>query len=102
MELERQRGQTVVEYILLLAVSVSLVITFYKSATFKSLFGDQGAIGQTYKMESEWGYRHAFIAGPKSGATSGPYTSAHDHPSYYNPSEGTTRFFGPNDPYPGQ
>lgn len=102
MEVESQRGQTVVEYILLLAVSVSLVITFYKSATFKSLFGEQGAVGQVYKAESEWGYRHAFLAGPKTGATSTPYTSANEHPSYYNSSEGKTRFFGPNDPYPGQ
>ena len=100
MELKNEKGQTVVEYILLLAVSASLIMTFYRSSTFKKLFGEQGVVGQVYKRESEWGYRHAYLSGSKEGANSLPYTSAREHPSYYNSSEGRTRFFGPSDPYP--
>ena len=102
LALKNQQGQTVVEYILLLAVSVSLVMTFYRSSTFKKLFGEQGVVGQVYKRETEWGYRHAYLLGSKEGANSLPYTSAREHPSYFNQSEGQTRFFGPSDPYPAQ
>lgn len=97
--MKNQRGQTVVEYILLLAVAVSLVVTFYRSQTFQSLFGDQGEMGKLFKLEGEWGYRHAFSEGKTPGETNQPYSSANLHPSYYNASAGETRFFGPSDPY---
>lgn len=100
MEVRDQQGQTVVEYILLLAVAMSLVVTFYRSQTFQSLFGEQGSMGLLYKWEGEWGYRHAFTKGKTQGETNQPYSSAELHPSYYNASAGETRFFGPSDPYP--
>lgn len=99
MEIKNQRGQTVVEYILLLAVSMSLVITFYRSATFKKLFGNDGTVGKLYKWEAEWGYRHAYTFGRKQGELNVPYTSASDHPSYVNKDKSQSRFFGPNDTY---
>jgi hypothetical protein len=99
MEMKNQLGQTVVEYILLLAVAVSLVMTVFNSNIFKSLFGSQGSVGQLYKLDSEWGYRHAFTTGKVSGEQSVIYNSAEEHPSYYNSSKGETRFFGPSDPY---
>ncbi len=92
-----QQGQTVVEYILLLSVAMSLVVTFYKSDTFQKLFGKQGSVGKLYKLEGEWGYRHALLKGRKAGEPRGRYNSAEDHPSYYSGSD--TRFFGPSDPY---
>ena len=99
MEIKNQRGQTLVEYILLLAVSASLVVTVYRSSTFQKLFGDNGSVGKLYKLESEWGYRHAFINGRSSGESSVPYKSAEQHPSYFNQVKGDTHFFGPSDPY---
>lgn len=99
MELNNQRGQTVVEYILLLSVAVSLVVTFYNSETFKKLFGDQGAVGIAYKSEAEWGYRHAYIFGRTDGEVNLPYSAANEHPSYWNTNRGETHFFGPSDPY---
>lgn len=99
MEIRNQRGQTVVEYILLLAVSASLVVTVYRSSTFQRLFGDNGSVGKLYKLDSEWGYRHAFIGGRTKGESPVPYQSAEQHPSYYNQMKGETRFFGPSDPY---
>jgi len=97
--IKNQQGQSVVEYILLFIVSASLIVTFYRSATFKRLFGDQGQFGQLYKQEAEWGYRHAFLKGRIQGETSDPYPGAESHPSYFNANSGDTRFFGPNDPY---
>lgn len=99
MVINNQRGQTVVEYILLLAVAMSLIVTFYRSATFQRLFGDQGELGQLYKQEAEWGYRHAHISGRKPGPSL-PIESAEDHSSYYNAEKSQTRFFGPNANYP--
>lgn len=99
MVIRNQKGQTVVEYILLLAVAMSLVLTFYKSATFQRFFGDQGELGQIYKQETEWGYRHAHINGRYTEKNE-PKASAEEHSSYYNSNVSQTRFFGPSDPYP--
>lgn len=100
MDMRNQKGQTVVEYILLLAVSVSLVTTFYNSATFKKFFGSDGSIGKVYKVEAEWGYRHASMTG--RGTTpegNGPRPDIMQHASYYNTVDPQTHFFGPSDPY---
>ncbi len=99
MVLRNQFGQTVVEYILLLAVSVSLITTFYNSDTFQNLFGSQGSVGKLYKWESEWGYRHAFTEGKDQGDQIPIINSAENHPSYFSQSRGQTRFFGASDPY---
>ncbi len=99
MDIKNQRGQTVVEYILLLSVAVSLVVTFYNSETFKRLFGDQGSVGVAYKSEAEWGYRHGYIMGRASGSMPDTYGSAEEHPSYWNGTVNETHFFGPSDPY---
>lgn len=98
MELNNQRGQGVVEYILLLAVAISLVLTFYRSDTFNRLFGSQGSVGMAVKRQTEFGYRHAYL--DPNGVSDAPYTSIQSNPSYYSTQYGQTRFFGPSDPYP--
>jgi Flp pilus assembly pilin Flp len=95
---KNQQGQTLVEYILILAVATSLVVTFYRSQTFQKLFGENGSVGRMFKLESEFGYRHAFING-RNLESNVPYTNASEHPSYYNKAKGETRFFGASDPY---
>ncbi len=101
MDVKNQQGQTVVEYILLLAVSMSLVVTFYRSETFQRFFGTQGELGRIYKQDGEWGYRHASMTGKllAPDEPNEPKTSAEDHASYYNKSKSVTHFFGANDPY---
>ena len=101
MVIKNQLGQTVVEYILLLAVAVSLIVTFYRSATFQRFFGTQGEIGRLYKLDSEWGYRHASMTG-KATETNEPKFTVEEHASYWNAGQSQTHFFGPNDPYPTQ
>ena len=98
MRVRNQDGQTVVEYILLLVVAISLVTTFYNSDVYKRLFGDKGLLGATYKREAEGSYQHA-LAPKKQDALAGPGSIA-DHTSYYNKSKNDTRFFGPKDRYP--
>ena len=96
-----QRGQTLVEYILLLVVAASLMMTFYRSKAFRRLFGDKGEIGIKMKTQTEFAYRHAFQAsGPDRQTFPDIPRENKDislHPSY---SDGSgTRFFGPKEPY---
>lgn len=104
MELRNQRGQTLVEYILLLSVAVSLVLTFYNSAAFKRIFGEQGTFGAKIKYQSEFAYRHAFTtSGPGHTRPSDVAQDNKDgsiHPSYSD-LQGETRFFGPKKGYGG-
>lgn len=101
MVVRSEKGQTVVEYILLLSVAVSLVLTIYRSESFKRIFGEQGTLGKQVKSQSEYSYRHA---GPKANAD--VVDIARDnkdgaaHPSYTDPAAGGTRFFGPKTAYP--
>lgn len=103
MEVTNQRGQTVVEYILLLVVAISLVLTFYNSEAFRRLFGDQGTVGMRIKRESEFSYRHAYGVDYSTQAIPNDVNVGSrditQHPSYWDPKNGGTRFFGPKDPY---
>ncbi len=100
MALRNQRGQTMVEYILLLAVSVSLILTFYRSNFYRRLFGSQGQLGRSIKSGNEFSYRHALANKP--GYEDPPRTGRDGsrHPSYHAGIKNTTRFFGPKEPYP--
>lgn len=101
--LKSQKGQTVVEYILLLVVAVSLVLTFYNSETFKRLFGEQGRIGQQIKSQNEFAYRHAFSSSGEQrirpADVSPDNKDGSQHPSYADVTNGGTRFFGPKESY---
>lgn len=99
MVLKSERGQTMVEYILLLVVAVSLVLTFYNSKAFQRLFGERGEVAQNIKSESEFSYRHAFVRG-KPDVDVPLQRDITEHPSYTNLNTGETRFFGPKQPYP--
>ncbi len=98
-----ERGQTLVEYILLLAVAVSLVTTVYNSQAFRKLFGEQGEIGNKMKTQNEFAYRHAFHrSGPSNATVPDIPPSNKDisvHPSYKGSDDEKTRFFGPKEPY---
>lgn len=101
--LKSQKGQTLVEYILLLVVAISLVLTFYRSEAFRRLFGEQGRIGQNIKSQNEFAYRHAFsssgVARTRPPDVSRDNKDGGTHPSYYDDVNGGSRFFGPKDPY---
>ncbi|HLW55880.1 MAG TPA: hypothetical protein VKY27_00760 [Bacteriovoracaceae bacterium] len=94
-----QDGQTVVEYILLLAVAVSLIITFYNSEAFRRLFGEQGAVAQKIRQDSEFSYRHGYTRG-NTGDVSRTNRDGSIHPTYYNQEKSGSRFFSGKDAYP--
>lgn len=95
--MRNQRGQTMVEYILLLAVVVSLVLTFYRSSLFQSLFGAEGRWAVMIKTKSEFAYRHG---SPKGQAVSRDTRDGANHPSYFNRERGDTHFFSSRYAYP--
>jgi hypothetical protein len=94
---KQQKGQTLVEYMLLLSVVAMIVLTFYKSKLFQKYFGNRGLIGQTIKTRSEFAYRHGYMGTedtfPKGSRNGG------SHPTYADPAGGS-RFFGPKERYP--
>ena len=94
-----QKGQTMVEYILLLAVAVSIVVTFYNSEMFKKLFGEQGELAAKIRHDSEFSYRHGYTRG-NTGDVSRTNRDGSIHPTYYNESQSGSRFFSAKDPYP--
>lgn len=102
MELNNQKGQTVVEYILLFSVAIALVLTFYRSDAFKRLFGSQGSLGNEIKAQNEFAYRHAFnVSGTgrvRPEDVSRDNKDGSIHPSYAD-GAGETRFFGPKRAY---
>lgn len=100
MEIKSQKGQTVVEYILLLSVAISLVLTLYKSQAFRRLFGEQGMLGQQMKSQSEFAYRHAYSMNRPPSDVSRDNKDGSSHPSYADENSGGTRFFGPKRAYP--
>jgi hypothetical protein len=90
-----------VEYILLLAVVVSLILTFYNSEAYRRLFGSKGKFAKMIKEESEFSYRQAYsrTSSPDITVPNAGEREITQYPSYKAPS-GDTRFFGPRNPYP--
>ncbi|MBY0516138.1 MAG: hypothetical protein K2P81_04475 [Bacteriovoracaceae bacterium] len=90
-------GQSTVEYILLLAVVISLVYIVINSPLFKQFIGRNGTFAQKMKATTEWNYRFG-----SQGVL--PYSQINysnaTHPSYWNSSTSSTHFFGPLKNYP--
>jgi hypothetical protein len=89
------KGQTAVEYIMLLAVSAFLVSAVYNSDTFDDYFGEGGTFAKAMQREISTMYQYGI-------RTDKRYRDNYRSPNHsnYKGSE-TTRFFGAKDPYPG-
>lgn len=89
-----QSGQTMVEYLMLIAVVVSITVGVLRSEFFVNLLGANGTLGTSYKLRMENSYRYATKV---NEAVTIDYNSI-NHPSYYDGS-GSTRFFSGLEPY---
>lgn len=93
-----QKGQSVVEYVMLLAVVVFLASLVLKSPIVKGYLGANGKAINFFKDYMEKGYAYGFPYSPN-------YNYEHDestglNPNYYNQSKGESRFFVPQESYP--
>lgn len=89
-----QKGQSLVEYMLVILVSVSIAYSILNSDLVRDYFGENGTLATNFKLELEYSYRHA-VRGRKK--TNKNY-NAPTHESYKT--NGDTRFFGPLQRYP--
>ena len=91
------KGQTTVEYIMLIAVVISLVAFVARSKIFTDYFGEEGEFSETFRSQFEYTYRHG-LNGRK------PYQpfdySRSNHETYARPGGGASRFFGHAEAYP--
>ncbi len=88
---QNQQGQSLVEYIMLMAMVIFLVSSVINSSIFQDFFGPQGAFSTTFKQEIEYSFRHA-----RRGRENfqRPNYDSYQHPSYNG------RFFGAKRKYP--
>jgi hypothetical protein len=94
MKILNQRGQSAIEYILLLVVVVSLATAFMNSDTFKQFVGKDSILMQKLVRQMSYSYRH----GREGQLDESDYDTAHE--TYYNKEEGNSRFFTPISAYP--
>lgn len=91
-----QKGQSSVEYLLLVVIVVSLTFAVLRSPVFRDFYGEQGKFATTYKSEIEFSYTNSY-QGRKVFET--PNYSGNNHSSYTG-RNGNTRFFGAAQAYP--
>lgn len=92
-----QKGQSSVEYLMLVVIIVSMTIAVLKSNAFQDFFGSQGQFATVYKSEIEFSYTNSYQG---REAFEEPDYNNPDHSSYKGSSG--TRFFGANQEYPAQ
>jgi NADH:ubiquinone oxidoreductase subunit 3 (subunit A) len=95
--LNNEKGQSTVEYILLLAVLVSLGVSVMNSARLKQFLGPNSEFFGKLRDRIEYSYRHGNVG--LSSTDNSDYESG-NHNSYTNPEDSNSRFYLPTDPYP--
>jgi hypothetical protein len=96
--LKHNFGQSLVEYVLLLAVLTALTFTVLKSARFQQLFQGKSGFFATIKQGMVYSYRYGLQFKETDGANMAfDYTST-EHDTYTK--NGNSRFFASNGKYP--
>jgi hypothetical protein len=93
--IKSEKGQSVVEYILLLLVIVVLSNAVFKSDLFLDFVGPDSDFFQRLKVQTEYAYRHGVNHQIDDDSD---YEGGHH--TYINPQSGLTRFFTNIDAYP--
>ena len=104
--LRTDRGQSTVEYILLLVTVMFLVGLVMKSPLFADLLGDDSNFFRVLKNRMEYSYRYAHeptggVDPSGSGRDDGPLSDPKSHTSYAADDDNSSRFAGNTSPYPG-
>jgi hypothetical protein len=101
--LRNSKGQSVVEYILLLAVLSSLTFGLLNNKNFKGLINGNKGLFVSLRHRMEYSYRYGRELNSDvniEDAIAFRYqTNKHD--TYFSPKENQSRFFSGGDPYGG-
>ena len=92
--MKNDKGQSTVEYILLLAVVTSLFFTVFRSEMFQKFFGENSSFFQTIAERIAMNYRYATVVDIGDDV---PPIPPDNHPSFALPDGSASRFFGYND-----
>ena len=87
------KGQSTVEYILLLVVIMSLASVVFKSRLFQEIFGQDSDFIAALITRMEYSYRHGRMGEDHNLNYQG-------HPTFYNRNRNKSRFFTPVEAYP--
>ncbi|MCY4643112.1 MAG: hypothetical protein OXB88_00680 [Bacteriovoracales bacterium] len=100
MEIKSQRGQSTVEYILLLAVLIILLTAVLRNRRFQDYVGTDGKFFRDYARRIGYTYRHGHSGGRPGNAPppQNDYTSTHD--TYKRRGGSASRFVIPLGEYP--
>lgn len=94
------KGQSLVEYILLLAVISSIGFALFNSQKFKNFFGGTGFF-ETFRHGIEYSYRYGReMKGPEDHERGMDFSyGSRAHDTYWNNSKGQSRFFTGTEDY---
>lgn len=90
------RGQSTIEYLLLLIVVATFAATVFNSAAFRNIFGKDSSFFAIMQNKIQFTYRHG-LEGEKEDSFN--YGDGSAHHSYYSQEEGKSRFFLPLEGY---
>lgn len=94
---QNESGQSVVEYILLLFVVMTLVFTLVNSQAFQGIMGEDSEFFERLAKQQEYAFRHTHLLEINDDSSyNGP------HHSYLNPNSNRSRFFSDLNPYPAE
>lgn len=95
------KGQSTVEYILLLLVVSVLGFSVVKSDAFKKFFGKDSVFFKTIAMQIQYSYRHGRL-GTSDEINSDTFTYQKKHDTYKFNDEDKSRFFTIPEKYPDE
>ncbi len=91
-----KKGQSAIEYIMLIAVIGVLALSVFNSARFKEFVGTDSTFFQAIKEQMEYSYRQGKEG--LSSKDSSEYNLRHE--LYYDVERSQSRFFSSLEPYP--
>jgi len=92
--MKNQKGQSTIEYILLLVVVVSIAGGLMNSDAFKRFVGEDSELMQKMVRQMTYAYRHGRLGEVDES------NYDREHETYFNKDEDRSRFFTPINVYP--
>ena len=83
----KNKGQSTIEYVLLLAVIVSISLSIINSDRFKELIGKDAQVFKNIRDQFNFSYRHGLAGSSEDDPSS--YSGTHE--TYFNREEGRSR-----------